>query len=138
MEFTEGKLIEMMRGAELRPSAQRLAVLSYIANERTHPTAEEIYQALTPEFPSLSLTTVYNSLHALEEAKLIRELQLDADSSHYDLAPQPRHSHFVCRRCGKIFDMPYPSGMALEPPSQGFEIEDIDVYLHGLCPECKK
>lgn len=126
----------MIVKAGLRPSAQRMAVLGYICNRRTHPSADEIFNELANEFPSLSLTTVYNSVNALLKAGLIREIHIDANSKRYDLAPQPQHSHFICKRCGKIFDMPYPLELKIAS-TDGFDIEDIDVNLMGICPNCK-
>lgn len=136
-KYKETELVEMMHRAGIRPSAQRIAVFSVIANDRCHPSAEEVFSILFERFPSLSRTTVYNSLHALSEAGLIRELEIEAGNMRYDLAPQPRHSHFICRNCGKIFDMGMPASIE-EEASEGFEIEDIDVYYRGLCPDCHK
>lgn len=137
MKYTNSDILEMMVKTGLRPTAQRIAVISYIGNHRTHPTADELYTAMSPDFPSLSLTTVYNSIKALMEAGLIRELAVDAVGKRYDLAPLPRHSHFICDRCGKIYDMSYPSEIKLDT-ADGFDISEIDVYLHGICPKCKK
>ena len=136
-KLTTTSLVEMMRKAGIRPSAQRLAVMSYIGNHRTHPTVDEIYSSILDDFPSLSRTTVYNSVHLLVESGLLRELQIEPGNARYDLAPQPQHSHFICRRCGRISDMPYPTGMSVTT-ADGFEIDSVDVYLHGLCPECRK
>ena len=87
---TQNKLIEMMNAAGMRPSLQRLATLDCICR-LGHPTAEEIYADLSPTLPSLSKTTVYNSLHALREQQLlVREIDIESGTCHYDLAPQPR------------------------------------------------
>lgn len=134
-KYKETELAEMMHKAGIRPSAQRIAVFSVVANTRCHPSAEEVYTMLCERFPSLSRTTVYNSLHTLTEAGLLRELEIETGNMRYDLAPQPRHSHFICRKCGRIFDMGMPSLIEKEA-SEGFEVEDIDVYFKGLCPQC--
>ena len=135
--MTNNEILDMMLKAGVRPSAQRIAVLGYVANGRTHPAADEIYKALSPQFPSLSLTTVYNSLKVLADAGLVKELQIEAANRRFDLAPQPHHSHFMCRKCGKIFDMPYPSSLDIDA-GDGFEIDEVDVYLQGVCPKCRK
>lgn len=135
-EISDSELLEMMRKASLRPSLQRLAVIGYVAAHRSHPTPEEIFTELAPKFPSLSRTTVYNSLHALVAAGLLRELDIDAGNRRYDLAPQKPHAHFVCRRCGAIHDMPMPAGVVFEP-HDGFEADTIDIYIKGTCPSCK-
>ncbi len=129
-------LIKMMQESGLRPSAQRLSVLSHVANTRKHPSADEIYNDISPLYPSLSRTTVYNSLHALVECGLLRTLEIESGNLRYDLAPQPPHSHFACRCCGKIYDAMLPSGIeGFGNPD--FEVEYVDVVYRGICPSCK-
>lgn len=134
-KLTDSEMIDMMRSASLRPSLHRLAVLRYIGNSHSHPSPDEVYRELSRENQSLSRSTVYNSIHALVEAGLVRELDIDAGGKHYDLAPQPRHGHCVCRKCGRIFDMPLPEGFA-PMSAEGFMIDSIELYGRGLCPEC--
>ena len=64
-EYTMERLTEMLQQKDIRPTAQRIAVLSVVANGRSHPSAEEIYGSLSELFRSLSRTTVYNSLGIL-------------------------------------------------------------------------
>lgn len=91
----DNRLSDMMHRCGIRPSVNRLAVLSFVANRRTHPSADEIFTELQNKFPSLSRTTVYNTLHTLAAAKLLRELEIESGNRHYDLAPaasaQPFH-----------------------------------------------
>lgn len=119
----------------IRPSAQRIAVLSYVANTRSHPTAEEIYTGLLPLYRSLSRTTVYNSLHTLVDSGLLKELDIESGNCRYDFALQPDHSHFTCRVCGCIIDMKLPDGIErITVP--GYLIDTVDVVFKGLCPDC--
>ena len=134
--LSETLMVEMMYERGMRPSLQRVAVLAHVANLRKHPTADEIYTDLAVQHPSLSKTTVYNSLHALVEAGLLRELEIESGNCRYDLAPQPPHSHFVCRKCGRIFDMCMPAGVN-EMADPGFAVDSVDVCYRGVCPECK-
>lgn len=136
-EYSIERLTQMLQNKGIRPSAQRIAVLSVVANGRTHPAAEEIYSGLSKLFHSLSRTTIYNSLKTLTEAGLLRELEIESGCSRYDMALQPEHSHFICRRCSRIYDMPMPEGMSkiLAPR---FGIDSVEVTLRGLCPECMK
>jgi hypothetical protein len=126
-----------MHQARIRPSVQRIAVLANIANKRKHPTADEIFTDLVTEYPSMSKTTVYNSLHILVEANLVRELEIESGNKRYDLAPQPPHSHFICRKCGRIFDMELPAGLE-KIPATGFSIDSMDVYFKGICQQCNQ
>ena len=72
MNFTDNELAEMMHKAGVRPSVQRIAILSSVFNTRKHPSADDIFSELSPRYPSLSRTTVYNSLHALCERGVVR------------------------------------------------------------------
>lgn len=127
---------DKLRRAGLRVSAQRIAVLELMENSHSHPTAEEIYRSLLPEFPSLSLTTVYNTVHTLVKSGLLREVEIEAASLRFDSATHARHGHFRCKRCGRIFDVPLPTGISPEPELPGFSVDTIDVYLKGLCVDC--
>ena len=136
-EYTMERLTEMLQQKDIRPTAQRIAVLSVVANGRSHPSAEEIYGSLSELFRSLSRTTVYNSLGILVAHGLLRELEIDSECLRYDLALQPDHSHFVCRKCSRIYDLPMPHGV-VEGVSPQFEIPAVDLTFRGLCPECIK
>lgn len=132
--YSTQQLTQMLYRHSIRPSVQRIAVLSHVAGG-CHPSAEEIYASLAEEYPSLSRTTVYNSLHLFVEKRLLRELEIESGCVRYDIAMQEPHSHFVCRRCGRIMDMHMPDGIeAVVPP--GYTVEFSDVFLKGICPEC--
>lgn len=135
--YNESQLTDMMHKAGVRPSVQRIAVLSYISNFRKHPSADEIYDHLVRELPTLSLTTVYNSLHALVDAGIVKELEIESGNKHYDLAYQPLHGHFTCRNCGKIFDIAMPEALG-DAAAPGFKVDSVDVYYKGMCPDCLK
>lgn len=67
-KYSNNEIARMIQETGIRPSVQRVAILSYVANHGTHPTADEIFSAISEEYPTLSRTTVYNSLHTLHEA----------------------------------------------------------------------
>lgn len=133
--FSNARLAEMIHNSGVRPSAQRIAVLASIANHGSHPSADTIFSKIRQEYPSMSRTTVYNSLHALASAGLVRELEIESGNKRYDLAPQPPHSHFICRNCGKVIDIELPEGINTGN-IHGLQIDSIDVYYKGLCGEC--
>lgn len=131
------RLAGLLQSKGIRPSAQRIAVLAAVADGRKHPSAEDIYTVMSKQFPSLSRTTVYNSLRILSKSGLLRELEIESGCLRYDMAMQPPHSHFICRECSRIFDMPMPDGMT-EITDPRFDIDTVEVTLRGLCPECRK
>ncbi|MDR2201310.1 MAG: transcriptional repressor [Clostridiales bacterium] len=123
-----------LRGAGLRPSTIRVRVLEYLAGHRTHPTADAVYSACADDLPTLSRTSVYNALNALESAGLARRLNIDDGEARFD-AETREHGHFKCRVCGKVFDFD------TEPPAlpadlDGFKAEKRDVFVWGVCNHC--
>lgn len=134
-KLTEKDAIRMLHEAGIRPSIHRIGVLLYIANAGTHPTADELYSDMLSLYPSVSRTTIYNTLHTLVSAKLVRELEIDSGNRHYDLALREPHSLFECSKCGRIFDMAIPAGLE-RVADAGFTVDSVDLYLKGLCPAC--
>ena len=117
-------------------TAQRFAVLEYLYQNHTHPTAEEIYQSLKENFSIISQATIYNALQFLKNHGLIREITIEKGKSHFDYEVEPHH-HFLCRRCGHIYDI-YVEGCPLEGKEtvDGYKIEELRPYIIGVCPEC--
>lgn len=118
----------------IRPSLQRLAIMEYLINHRTHPNVDEIYESLCPEIPTLSRTTVYNTLKLFYEKHAILALTIDGKCLHYDADTNP-HAHFQCTTCGKVFDMPSPL-VGANSITPGFKVTDTQVFYWGECPEC--
>jgi len=127
---------EELRRLGLVPTVQRLAILSYLQKHRKHPTAEEVYAALRDRFPSLSRATVYNSLDALKRAGAILELTIAREAARYDAHASP-HPHFLCRRCGTLYDVNLPCSIRPGDLVLGHEVELVHVYLHGICQDCR-
>lgn len=119
----------------LRPSFQRIKVLEYLHEKKGHPTAEEIYYALAAEIPSLSRTTIYNTLHAFVDSGLARIVNINSAEARYDITLHP-HGHFQCVSCGSITNFGIDIAAV---PYQGlgrFQVVEKDVYFRGLCPNC--
>ena len=129
-------LADTLRQHGISPTAQRLAVYGYLLTHRTHPTADDVYQALSRENPTMSRTTVYNTLRALFRVGLLRVVTIDAEQQHFDAGIED-HGHFRCSLCGSLFDFPMPSGLAGAVSPEGFETERVDVYATGVCPACR-
>lgn len=123
----------------VKPSAQRIAVMEYLLRHRTHPTAEEIYRALHPSLPTLSRTTVYNTLRLLVEQEAATQLTIDERNVCYD-ADTSAHAHFLCTSCGRVFDIPLISDhlIAMAALPQGFRTDQSALYFRGCCEQCGK
>jgi Fur family peroxide stress response transcriptional regulator len=122
-------------GLKLTP--QRLAILKYLENNREHPSAADIYKAVSKDFPTMSLATVYNTLRALKQVKDIQEISIDADKKRFD--PETHeHNHLICVGCKKIVDVERRYSPDIpDAERQDFEILYTHVDFYGLCPECK-
>ena len=113
----------------IKPSVQRIAIMDYLLSHKTHPSIDEIYLALCKEIPTLSKTTVYNTLKLFVEHE--KNACFDGDTS--------LHAHFLCKKCGKIFDLPYSNEVKqIEQIMNGFKVDEIHQYYKGICPACSK
>jgi len=89
-------------GFKLTP--QRLAILEFLDGNKSHPSAEEIYRAVSAKFPTMSFATVYNTLETMRKREKILELTIDPDKKRFDPNPTPHH-HLICIRCKRIVDI---------------------------------
>lgn len=126
---------EYLKEKGIRPSVQRVAIMKYLMENRIHPTVEDIYNALLPDMPSLSKTTVYNVLKHLEENGAIQSLTIDDKNVRYD-ADTSSHVHFKCNKCGRLYDLNQPKISHIKG-IENFEINTIHLYCWGICPNCK-
>jgi len=129
---------EMLRGAVLRVTRQRLAVLHAI-DAHPHLDTESIIVAAHEFSPDVSRQAVYNSLHALADAGLIRRIQPAGSVARYELQVGDNHHHIVCRSCAVITDVECAVGDApclAASDDHGFSIDEAEVTYWGLCPEC--
>lgn len=133
--MNRNQLAQLISERGLRPTQQRIEVYRYLLQHPVHPTAETIFQSMRAQFPTFSRTTIYNSLHALADAGLIRTVTIDAQEQRFDANAQD-HAHFKCAACGRIYDfgMDEQAIRRICPP--GFAVTVSDVYLTGRCPAC--
>ncbi len=137
MAATTKHYANMISAAGIRPSVHRVAVLRHVDSSRNHPTADAIYRELSVELPSLSRATVYNALSALLDAGLVRVVDnATSDSKHFDSAIHPQHSHFICSRCGTIYDVEEVPPAPIR--DSRFSVTSVTLIYHGLCDCCLK
>ena len=121
----------------IRPTPQRISVYQFLLSHPIHASADTIYAALQPEYPSFSKTTIYNSIRALEEAGLLRAVKIEGDYVRYDATVED-HGHFKCTQCGKVFDFTAPPVGPAPPELTGFCTDRKDVFYYGTCRQCAK
>lgn len=127
-----------LREAGLRVTRPRTAVLTALA-ETPHSSADGVHAAVMERVGPVSRQAVYDVLHALTGAGLVRRLAIGT-TSRYELDAHDNHHHLLCRGCGALVDVPCAVGEApcLTPShGHGFEVEVADVLYSGLCSDCR-
>ncbi len=131
---------ELCRRHGLALTHQRAVIYDSLMSAPGHPSPEEVYAVVRKQIPSISLATVYKTLHTFVESGVLRELSLHHGSLRVDPVTGPHH-HLVCTKCKAVFDL---DEAALEAPHivgkipKGFKVQGISVELHGLCEPCSK
>ena len=123
---------------DIKPSLQRMAVMKYLMDNKNHPTAEMIFNELFPSIPTLSKTTVYNTLNLLTEKGAILMIGIDEKNARYDGDTSP-HAHFRCKGCGCIYDVPIDVNNKIFIDGIGeLTIDEVHIYYKGLCKNCSE
>lgn len=121
----------------VKPSFQRLLILEYIVNNRNHPSAEMIFQNISKKIPTLSRTTVYNTLNLFVSKGILTTLNTIDSESHFDIISKP-HAHFFCSVCGQIIDIDIEMPFLSKADVNGHKTEEIKVQFLGICSKCLK
>lgn len=132
------KALSKLKATGVRMTPQRHAILSYLLSTKEHPSVDEIYKALEPKFPNLSVATVYNNLKVFLETGLVRELTYGDGASRFD-ADMSEHYHVICDHCGKIEDFEYSSLEDVENAATkqtSFTVDRHRVEVYGVCADC--
>lgn len=138
------ELIERYREKGLKMTPQRIAIISYLEDNKTHPTADDIYKRVKEEYPTISFATVYNTVQALCNIGTLMELSIDSERKHYDPVNEPHH-HGICTQCGSIEDISVGLTGGLnestdlpEGELNGFSVDQVHINLYGTCANCLK
>lgn len=127
---------EFLTNNGVRPSIQRLKIYEFIHTNRVHPTVDTIYSKLAPEMPTLSRTTVYNTLKLFVEKGVARAINIEDTETRYD-ADLSHHGHFKCKGCGGLFDVMLNENDVTIAGLKGFKIDELQINMKGYCNICK-
>lgn len=137
MPTTDNRIVEYLQDKGVKPSYQRVKILDYVMSRKNHPTVDMIYGALSKDIPTLSRTTVYNTVKLFVDKGVVQMIGIDEQEARYD-ADLSVHAHFLCDRCGDIFDLEIEDSTGLKiKNTEDFSIREIHYYLKGLCKQCK-
>ena len=128
--------MEKYRHLNIKLTPQRIAILSYLNGNKTHPSAEDIYKAVQKQFPTMSFATVYNTMEALKHKGNIRELKIDSNKKRYD-PDSTKHHHLICLKCKNIVDIHKDFKLDLsEEMTKDFNILGNSIEFYGVCHRC--
>lgn len=126
---------ELLRNHDVKPTVVRLKVYDYLISRKNHPTADHLYKNLIGEIPTLSKTSVYNTVDLLLEKNLIQAITIEDNEIRYD-ADTSDHGHFKCNGCGEVHDFNFDlSGLTHSLPDS-FTVSERHLYFKGLCAAC--
>lgn len=123
-----------------RNTIQRSLVLEAVNKLQCHATADEVYEEILKEHPTISRATVYRNLNLLSEMGKIRRLEIPGSADRFDHI-STNHCHVKCKVCGRVFDVDMDFIIGLEKEikdTRGFDFTGYDIIFHGVCPKCKK
>ena len=131
------KIEQAFERTGVRRTPQRFFVLEHLLTHPEHATVEDLFHSINRRHARASRATVYNSLHALVDAGLVREFTLDGKAARYDANLDPHH-HFVCDSCGAVEDVDWFEVPALPRTRAGHRsIRSYEVILRGECAKCR-
>ena len=121
----------------VKPSFQRIKIMDYLIHQKNHPTVNDIYLSLIDVIPTLSKTTVYNTLNLLIEHELVNEVLVEENEVRYEFA-EGLHGHFKCEKCNRLFDIPLKLDLGSITDLKKFTIKEQHIFFKGVCNDCQK
>jgi Fe2+ or Zn2+ uptake regulation protein len=140
MNDTTGNQPQRLLPDELRMTPQRLAVLEEVRNARGHLTATEITERVREKHPTVSVGTVYRTLHVFAEHGVVLEFPFGDHASRFDRRTD-RHDHVHCTVCGELRDVDVPSALLahhVAAEQTGYRVEEHQTIFSGVCPACQR
>ena len=129
------KVKSKLESKNIKPTFQRLKVLEYLEKNRSHPTADNIYSDLSETIPTLSKTTVYNTLNYFIKKGLVLPIAITCGEMRFDGCTVPHH-HFYCQMCKKIIDLNIRCSHFEKGSIKGHRIQELHGYFKGICRDC--
>ena len=129
---------DLLHDAGLRVTGVRLAVLRALRTDQ-HRSADEVVRAVRADLGGASVQAVYDTLHALTDAGLLRRVEPAGHPARYERRVGDNHHHIVCRSCGAIADVDCAVGEApclTASDDHGFAVDEAEVVFWGTCPDC--
>ena len=136
----EPDIAALLRSAGQKVTPQRLLILTALRDSRGHVTASQILEKVKASYPYVDASTVYRTLAAAKEMRLVSETNLGSGDNLFEWIGSERHHHLICRLCGNVslLEERYVEGLAATLESEtGFDADLDHLALFGTCGECK-
>lgn len=131
------EIIDILKAHGIKPSVQRISVLGYLIEHRDHPSVDTIYKNLRDQIPTLSKTTVYNTLNQFVGQGIINALSIKDGEVKYDYVDHA-HAHFICMVCGRIYDVELDTEIYNTTSVDNHMVTDAQINFKGICKNCKQ
>ncbi len=135
MQRSFEELAKELLKRNIKPSHQRIKVLEYLISNQCHPTVDKIFNDLHQEIPTLSKSTVYNTLNTFVKAGLVKAIAIEEHETRYDILTED-HGHFKCESCGTVYNFSINIDDFSTDQLANFQIKEKNVYFKGVCPKC--
>lgn len=135
----EQSVTSLLREKGFKVTPQRLAIYDVLYNTTQHPNAEMIFNQLQPDYPTMSLATVYKTIEILKELGIVQVLNVGEDSFRYDANTQ-KHSHVCCMHCKRVDDIFEVDSSRFIQEVAGkvsYRLTGQQFYFYGICEECQ-
>ncbi|MCU1430888.1 MAG: transcriptional repressor [Actinomycetia bacterium] len=135
---TAEELTTLFRERGLRVTPQRQAIFRLLHGNDNHPTVEALFDRARTDMPTISLKTVYQTVHDLEGLGEVRVLDLGTGAVRVDPNVDGDHHHLVCTACGRVRDVPIASDDMRLPSRlrRDFTVDAVEVIFRGRCTDC--
>jgi len=120
---------------KLKPTYQRLKILDFMADNKSHPSIDLIYKKLKDQIPTISKTTLYNTLEMFAKSGLVGKLTIGQEVRFDGITNW--HHHFVCEKCAAIIDINLACPNCQKQEIEGNLIKQVHGYFRGICKKCR-
>lgn len=127
---------DILKSHDIKPTIVRLKIYDYLVSEKNHPTADMLYKSLSDEIPTLSKTSVYNTMDLFSQKKLVQTITIEDNETRFD-ADTSSHGHFKCTKCSEVFDFDVDFSKTTHNLPAEFIINERHLYFKGLCKSCR-
>ena len=131
------KIKKILKEKGIKPSIQRIKIFKCLICGGDHPTAKDIYERISKEIPTLSKTTIYNSVKLFVDKGILKPVRIREGEIRFD-AKLDLHPHFRCNKCGNLFDLDKKLLIKENKEIEGHLIEEKCVCYLGICKNCRK